>query len=209
MDLSVDDASLRQWYATNALVPLGRFDEALRELRLAQALDPLSLPVSASIGITLYYARRFDEAADALADTCRLEERFGLAHLFLGYVHSARQQHGEAAREFEIASQVGGPTPETVSGLGFALSAAGDITRARSLLAELRALSTRRYVSPVLAAQLLVGLGEVPAALDELARADAMRALDLVWIRSKHMFDAIRGEPRFRALPIVGEGAGG
>ena len=108
IDLSPDDGSLRQWYATNALVPLGRFDEALRELRLASALDPLSLAISASIGIALYYARRFEEAEQALADTCQLEPRFGLARLFLGYVYAAQGRFDEAVRELETASQAGG-----------------------------------------------------------------------------------------------------
>jgi len=200
IDLNPDDGSLRQWYATNGLVPLGRFDDALRELRLASALDPLSLAISASIGITLYYARRFEEAEQALADTCQLEPRFGLAHLFLGYVHAAGLRFDEAARELEIASQVAGRTPENISLLGFALSASGDTGRARLLLEELAGLSTRRYVSPVLLAQLHAGLGDTEQALRELERASERHALDLVWIRSRHTFDLLRREPRFQAL---------
>ena len=200
IELNGDDSRLRQWYATNALVPLGRFDEALSELRLAQTLDPLSLPISASIGITLYYGRRFEQAADALNDTCRLEGRFGLARMFLGYVYTALGRFDEAIRELEAAMSVGGRTPENLSALGFTLAASGHADRAASAFDELLALSARRYVSPVLTAQLLTGLGDASTALDELERARQVRALDLVWVRSRHTFDALRSEPRFQPL---------
>lgn len=181
-------------------MPLGRFDEALRELRLAQSLDPLSLPISASIGITQYYGRRFEEARDSLTDTCRLEERFGLARLFLGYVHAAQGRFEAARHELDMATQCAGRTPENLSALGFVLSASGDSMRARATLDDLIELSIRRYVSPVLIAQVYAGLGESERALGELERGNRMRALDMVWIRSRHTFDSLRGEPRFAAL---------
>ena len=169
-------------------------------MRVASALDPLSLAISASIGITLYYARGFEEAEQALADTCQLEPRFGLARLFLGYVYAAQLRFDEAGRELSVASQMAGRTPENISVLAFTLSASGETGRARALLDELAALSTRRYVSPVLFAQLHAGLGDTPQALIALERAAAIHALDLVWIRSRHTFDSLRGEPRFQAL---------
>jgi TolB-like protein/tetratricopeptide (TPR) repeat protein len=200
IELNGDDSRLRQWYATNALVPLGRFDEALSELRLAQGLDPLSLPVSASIGIALYYGRRFEEAAEALDDSCRLESRFGLARMFLGYVYAALGRFDEAIREFETAMSVAGRSPENLSALGFTFAACGQADRAVSALNELLELSARRYVSPILTAQLLAGLGDVSSALDELQRARQVRALDLVWVRSRHTFDVLRNEARFQSL---------
>ena len=200
IDLNPDDGTLRQWYATNALVPLGRFDDALSELRVASTLDPLSLAISASIGIALYYAGRFAEAEQALNETCLLERRFGLPRLFLGYVYAAELRFDEAVRELEAASEMSGRTPENMSALAFTLSASGKTGRARALLDELAVLSTRRYVSPVLVAQVHAGLGDTQQALQELERASEIHALDLVWIRSRHTFDSLRSEPRFQAL---------
>ncbi len=200
IDLNPDDGQLRQWFATNVLVPMGQFDAALSELKRAQALDPLSLPISASIGITHYYARRFDDAAAALGDTCRLEERFALARLFLGYVHAAQHRLVEAKREVETAVQIGGRAPEYLAARGFIASATGDSATARATLDELRGLSASRYVSPVLLAQVHAGLGETTRAIEELERAAAIRAFDLAWIRVRPTFDPLRHEPRFQAL---------
>ena len=41
-------------------------------------------------------------------------------------------------------------------------------------------------------------MGDTLKALDELQRAKELRALDMVWVRSRHTFDALRGEPDFR-----------
>src|SRR5207245_60018 len=50
-----------QWYA-QALTIQGRQEEALGEMRRAQALDPLSFIIGSALAIVLYHARRFVEA---------------------------------------------------------------------------------------------------------------------------------------------------
>jgi adenylate cyclase len=54
-----------QWHAV-FLAKLGRFKEAFPEIEIAKELDPLSLPVAASAGRILRYARRYDEAIEEL-----------------------------------------------------------------------------------------------------------------------------------------------
>jgi tetratricopeptide (TPR) repeat protein len=60
------------WYAINHLVPLGRFSEALEELRRALELDPLALAIKTSVGMTSYFAGRYDVAARELSKTIDL-----------------------------------------------------------------------------------------------------------------------------------------
>jgi hypothetical protein len=38
---------------------LGRLEEAKAELKKAQDLDPLSLPINSSVGLQLYFARQY------------------------------------------------------------------------------------------------------------------------------------------------------
>jgi len=47
-------------------VPLGRFDEAIAEVKRAVELDPLSLIINSDLGNTYYNARRYDEAIEQL-----------------------------------------------------------------------------------------------------------------------------------------------
>ena len=43
---------------------MSRFNEAIKETRLAARLDPLSLVISNALALTLYYAGRYDEAEE-------------------------------------------------------------------------------------------------------------------------------------------------
>ncbi|MDX1495839.1 MAG: tetratricopeptide repeat protein, partial [Longimicrobiales bacterium] len=56
-----------QWYA-NHLTAMGRFEEALQQMRMASELDPLSMIAFSAIGWIQLYARRYQEAIDHLED---------------------------------------------------------------------------------------------------------------------------------------------
>jgi eukaryotic-like serine/threonine-protein kinase len=200
ISLGPEEGSAHQALATNYLVPLGRFDEALSELQLAMALDPLSLAVSSTLGVTLFYAGRYDEAERALLDTLRLDDRFSFAHLFLCHVRAAQGRFPEAISSVERALQLGGRVPEALGALGYALAASGAIDGARGVLEELTSLSKRRYTSPTSFAQIHIGLGDRAATLDAIAQAAELRAFDLAWLLLRPQFAPLRSEPRFDAV---------
>ena len=200
ISLGPEEGSAHQALATNYLVPLGRFDEALSELQLAMALDPLSLAVSSTLGVTLFYAARYDEAERALLDTLRLDDRFSFAHLFLSHVRAAQGRFPEAISSVERALHLGGRVPEALGALGYALAASGVADGARGVLEELTSLSQRRYSSPASFAQIHIGLGDREAALDAIARAAELRAFDLAWLLLRPQFAPLRAEPRFDAV---------
>ena len=195
--LNPDDGTAHQSLATNYLVPLGRFDEALTELRLALALDPLSLAVNSTVGITLFYASRFDEAEQALLETLGIDDRFPLAHLFLGHVRTAQSRYPEALASIDTAIRLGGRVPENLGALGYALARSGATGAARAIVAEITALAERRYVSPTALAQVLAGLGDGAGALDALEHAARLHSLDLVWLAVRPYFGALSDEARF------------
>ena len=66
------------------LVSLARFDEAIAEGERAVELDPLSPVINVDLGITLYFARRYDESARQLRKTLALDPAFFYAHFNLG-----------------------------------------------------------------------------------------------------------------------------
>lgn len=53
------NVTARQWHGTNEL-GLGRFDEAIKELRYATSLDPLSAVVQSNLVYALFGAQQFD-----------------------------------------------------------------------------------------------------------------------------------------------------
>jgi serine/threonine protein kinase/tetratricopeptide (TPR) repeat protein len=188
------------WYAINFLTPLGRFEEAAQELKIARELDPLSLAINASLGLLSYYARRYDEAAVAYLRTLEIDPRFAMAHLFLGQTLAALGRGDEAVAEITTALSLAPATVEMEAALGQAYAVAGRPEEARQVLAGLARRGEETYVSPALVASVHAALGEGEAALTWLERACEERAADLAWIGVRPVFDGLRDEPRFAAL---------
>ena len=62
IELAPRDVLWREHFVMFLLLPLGRVDEAIRELRVAEELDPLSQQTHTLLGVALSSAGRFDEA---------------------------------------------------------------------------------------------------------------------------------------------------
>src|SRR5438105_2515259 len=75
LELSASYVTAHQWFA-EYLAALGRHAEALVEIKRAQQLDPLSVPVNRAVGWVLYYARRYDEAIEEFQKTLEMDPDF-------------------------------------------------------------------------------------------------------------------------------------
>src|SRR5207302_6582856 len=69
--LNPNYATAHHWYSRH-LAALGRFDEAIAEGARAVELDPVSVSINTSLGVTFYYARRYDRAIEQLKKTVEL-----------------------------------------------------------------------------------------------------------------------------------------
>ena len=189
-----------QWYATNCLLPTGRFREADEALRRAREYDPLSPIIAVSLGLSAFCAGRYDEAADRLTRALSLDAGFVMGHFFLGQVLTRLDRHAEAVATLERALSLSGGSPDVRGWLGHAYARAGREEDARQVLRDLAAAAATRYVSPTFAARVHASLGEIDEAISALERAADQRATDLIWIGVRPVFDPLRGHPRFDAL---------
>ena len=82
IDLNPNYPTARQWYG-EYLTAVGRLDDALSETLKAQQLDPLSLPINARLGMTLYFRREYERAITQLEKTLEIEPDYYLPHIFL------------------------------------------------------------------------------------------------------------------------------
>jgi tetratricopeptide (TPR) repeat protein len=192
--------SPHHWYAINYLVPLGRFAEADRHLRQALDADPLSAPISASVGLRSYFAHQFEQALDEFSKTLAFESSFSAAHFFVGLSLAELGRYDAALAEIDAAVRLSGGSPEMVAAIGYVAAKAGMIDRAREALGALERLAGARYVSPSLIAQVHTGLGHADDALDWLERARDGKAADLAWLAVRPVFDTLRAAPRFQAI---------
>jgi tetratricopeptide (TPR) repeat protein len=129
-----------------------------------------------------------------------MDHNFGMAHFFLGQAYGEKRMFNEAIRELQVSAELNRHSPESKAILGWAYARAGQPEEATKILEDLRQRAHSVYVSPVLYAQLVLGLGEKKEALDYLDQARRVRAADLVWLKVRPAFDDLREEPRFIQL---------
>ena len=159
------------------LAQTGRIEESLSESRRALELDPTSLIINENLGSRLRNARRYDEAIEQYRKTLEIDPNFLSLHSQIGGVYLQKGMHAEAIAEINKAS--GG---RATAQLGHAYAVLGQKSEALRVLAELRELSQRRYVSPMSFAIIYAGLGEKDQTFAWMERAYQERALEVTFL---------------------------
>jgi serine/threonine protein kinase/tetratricopeptide (TPR) repeat protein len=193
-------AAVHFHYGLDYLTPLGQLEQALRELRNALRLDPLSPIVQTAVGGCLYRMRRWDESAETLRATLKANPEFGHAQWSLGRALLEQGRSEEALQCFQDATKIMGPIPAALAEAGYCHARMGRRDQAHGTLQELQRLGAQTWVSPLSAALVYVGLGEVDAAMNCLEDAFQKRIRQLVWVNVDPRYDALRHNARFEAL---------
>ena len=182
------------------LACMGRPEEAVKEVRRAEELEPLSVSVKAHVAFIFYFARRYDEAVEAGKKAIELDASSSVAHQRLGSAYEQKRMFPEAVAEFKKAVDGSHRVQLAVSSLAHVLALAGNRAEAERLLAELQERSKSEYVSSYLIAQIYVALGEKESAFKLLEKAYAERSIDLVLAKVDPRLDPLRYDPRFAEL---------
>jgi len=135
-------ATAHQSYA-ELLSELGRHDEALAEIRLAQQLDPFSLIINVVRADSLRTAGQNDLAIEQLRKTLDIDPNFAHAYFHLGLTQLRKGAFLEAVAEFQRAVALSPNVTDYKGGLGYAYARAGKRVEARKLLDELKERSKR------------------------------------------------------------------
>lgn len=183
----------------NLLRDMGRFDEAIVEVRRAQGGDSLSLPISAAVAGVFYHARRYDEA---IAECKRALERaphFYQASYYLGVSHLMKGTPEEAVRHFQRVHEMAS-TPVSIAALIVAYASVGRREEALLLLEDLLQMAEKgqAFAHPVASAY--VALDDREEAFRWFDRAVEERTSWLTSLRVEPRFDHLHGDPRFRRL---------
>lgn len=199
------------WYAASCLVPLGRLDEALDEVRLAQSLDPVSSIVARDVAMMHYLRRDFETALDQCDHTIELNPHFAPAYWLLGLIQAHRRDFEESLAAVERAVHLSPQTPRLHGALGRTLALSGRRRRALEVLRTLESYAGERYVSPLEFALIHFALGDTDTGFDWLGKACDDRSFDLIALTVDPRFDPLRDDERL--VPIVQalrlDGAGG
>ncbi len=186
------------WYGY-FLATMGRPDDGLAEIRRAGELDPLSAYVRSYAAVVLYIARRFDQAIAECESALAIQPGFGLALNSAALSSSAAGRHDAAIQYAEQLVASSARSSHSLGTLGALLAAAGRRDEARAVLSELSVRAQAGYVSPLPAAGVLAGLGDIDGAFAQLDKALAERTPMLHSVRFPN-HDSLRADPRWLDL---------
>ena len=189
IELAPGDPLWRYDFATFLLLPLGRIDESLRQLRIAEELDPLSPAVHFVLRRALRSAGRFDEAE---ADCTKTAENIEQKNACLADALSRQGKAGDAIRILEAKWSSHLMDPGAAS-LGVAYATAGrraDAERAAAIVPR-----------PLEKARIFAALGDKDRAFEALDRGVPLGPVRIgrdVLVSPR--FALLRGDPRLKAL---------
>jgi TolB-like protein/Tfp pilus assembly protein PilF len=199
LELNPSNATAHHSYSIY-LMATGHVTQSLAEIDTARGLDPSSLFVRASDGVRHFQARDYTTAVQQMEPALKVGPNtipalpwLGLAYLRLGRVQ-------DAIAVLEPVSHQANARPGSLAVLAVAYVAAGRQADARALLHVLEARAKHEYYPRTWLARVYEALGETDRALTTLEIAYDERDGWLTTANVDPSFDALRGEPRFRAI---------
>ena len=180
-----------QWRGLTGYTPLGRFDEALKDMHTAEDLDPLAPIMSVGPGVVLFFARRYEESRKALERSRELYPKAGCVHAWLALPYELVGRYDDAIESWTAFHNLE-PSNASIAGLCHCYGAAGRREDALDLLARTMQQSDRSYVSPFVPLMAYIGLGDKDRALETLKTAVDERASWLFLAKVDPRFDRVR-----------------
>ena len=193
-------ATAHHWYAMSCLAPLGRLDEALDEMLIAQSLDPVSSIVARDLAVVHFYRRDFEAALEQSDHTIELNPHFAPAYWMLGVIQEQRKDFDESEAAFQRAVHLSPDTPRMQAALGRTFALSGRRKMAQDALKQLEAVAKRRYVSPLEFAWIHFALGQSEHGFRWVTQAGQDRAFELTALKVDPRFDSLKQDRRFAPL---------
>lgn len=199
IELNPSYATAHHWYAY-LLISLGREEQGLREIRLAQKLDPLSLIINTDLGELLCYAQQYEEAIQQTRKTLEMDPNFFLARQALAWSYARKGMHAESVAEIQTAVATSGNSSSLLMSLAYSYAMAGKRAEARATMAQMK-----RLYGSVSGFNLAMGVaygtvGDADRAFASLEKAYQARASYLTLLRVAPLFDPLRSDPRLQDM---------
>jgi serine/threonine protein kinase/tetratricopeptide (TPR) repeat protein len=183
------------------LTAMQRHNEAKKAIERAQVLDPLSVPITTDRGFELHYLGRDEDAIRQLRDALEMDDRFPLAHFWLGRIYTMRREYDLALKELEAVGPALRQWQPTMAAKGYLFGVWGKRKEAREVLDEFQSLrESGHYATSYGVALVHTALGDKEDAFAWLNRAFDERSHWLVWLALDPRWERLRADARFSGL---------
>ena len=200
--LDANDAEAHFAYSM-LLRTMHRFDEAMREAKRAEELDPLSPGWKSNIALLHYYARHFDGAEEQYRQLTRSDPDLPGPHLGLYNIYSRTGKESEAVAELQKglalqgADELAATVPQVYASSGFRAAKEFAIREQIRILTE---ASKQGYLSPIAFATNYALLDEKNKAFEWLEKAFEEHAPGLLDLDLDPDYDNLRSDRHFHDL---------
>jgi TolB-like protein/DNA-binding winged helix-turn-helix (wHTH) protein/Tfp pilus assembly protein PilF len=198
LDLNPNYSTGHQWYG-EFLSLMARHPEAIRELQIAVALDPLSPVVHLQFGNTLQQARQYDQALDQYHEALKIDPKFSLPFHAMHWAYRRQGKFAESIEPLRAALQSWDAKNDwiaLVDQLPAAYSKGGRTGYLRQCV-KIDKHSERPWFY---LARDYADLGNREAALAALNKSYENRHLEVLWLLVDPELDSLRSDPRFQEL---------
>lgn len=198
LDLNPNYSTGHQWYG-EFLSLMARHPEAIRELQIAVALDPLSPVVHLQFGNTLQQARQYDRALDQYQEALKIDPKFSPPFHAISWAYRRQGKFAESIQPLRVALQSWDAKNDwmaLVDQLPAAYSNGGRTGYLRQRV-KIDEHSERPWFY---LARDYADLGNREAALAALNKSYENRDLEVLWLLVDPELDPLRSDPRFQEL---------
>jgi serine/threonine-protein kinase len=199
LQLNSGDSDAHFGYGITYLEPVGRMDEAVREMQTARDLDPLSPITNTYLGLAYQFVGNQTDAASPLRKALELDPGFVEARLELANIELQRQNFKEfysaldASKEPGLESRI-----DLMRATAYVIE--GKKTEALQLVHKWEKPAGGVFVRSTAIANVYALLGDKAQMYTWLERAYADRDGMLIYMNRQGFYRPYRSEPRFIAL---------
>jgi len=189
--------SLAHEWLSALLVGSGRFEEGMKEVRLAERLDPFSLRAKTLTAWTAYQSKLYDEALAKAQEIIELDPNFAQGYLQSGNILLELGRIDEALEACQKGLELMPSTVLPVYDYCFALAAAGKNAEAREQLAKLKEAEKTQYVMPYFMAMTYLAVGELDSAFEYLEKTLDEYSAWTNWLATEPKLKILHDDERY------------
>ena len=199
IELNSNYPTAHQWYS-RYLRGVGRTDEAWREIKRAEELDPLSLVIINNVAENYIDRGDLSSATKECQRMIDLDPNFWAAHQTLGIVLVKQSRYAEALAEAQKSLQYSNRSNASLALLGHVYGKLGRRSETEEVIKELE----KRYGDKQADSRDLVivycGLDDKNKAFDWLEKAFADKSVFLAFLKLEPLMETLHSDPRWSDL---------
>ncbi len=199
LSLNPGDATAHEEYGSYFLMAQGRFDEAIKELKIALQLDPYSAIVNTKLQMTYLFRGDYLLSVEQ-ADYTQSIRPYALSQLIRGAALQELGRTDEALVSYKKAIELGFSSNIVRAYQVITYFSSNKVDRAEDLLEIIEQRVAEEPDLNYQLARIYAALGNKEEAFMWLSRAYDEKNEFLMWLKLDHPFDSIREEPRFKDM---------